>query len=197
MRAEPANRMKRNPRKVRWTKAFRKAAGKEMTIDSTLEFEKRRNVPVKYDRELVGTTVSALSRIQEIKAKRELAFYKNRMAKAKPVSLRTDALEVISGTHLLGLEKNSELVQKALRAAELKAKKKEKRRLQKLEDQVEEMQQDMDQAEEDIEEEKQVEEREKIKVKVPATRKKAKSARSALMPAGQGGMSMSMGMQVD
>ena len=48
--------MKRNPRKVRWTKAFRKAAGKEMTVDSTLEFEKRRNVPVRYDREPVSYT---------------------------------------------------------------------------------------------------------------------------------------------
>jgi len=28
----PSLRMKRNPRKVRWTKSFRKAAGKEMTI---------------------------------------------------------------------------------------------------------------------------------------------------------------------
>lgn len=52
--------MKRNPRKVRWTKAFRKAAGKEMTVDATLEFEKRRNVPVRYDRDLVTATLSAM-----------------------------------------------------------------------------------------------------------------------------------------
>ncbi|KAJ3490205.1 hypothetical protein NLI96_g1592 [Meripilus lineatus] len=75
--------MKRNPRKVRWTKAFRKAAGKEMTIDSTIDFEKRRNVPVRYDRELVSTTVKAMKRIAEIKQKREHAFWKNRMAASR------------------------------------------------------------------------------------------------------------------
>jgi len=73
-------RMKRNPRKVRWTKAFRKAAGKEMTIDSTIEFEKRRNVPVRYDRDLVQTTLKAMKRIAEIRKRREHAFWKTRMA---------------------------------------------------------------------------------------------------------------------
>jgi len=75
--------MKRNPRKVRWTKAFRKAAGKEMTIDSTIDFEKRRNVPVRYDRELVTTTIKAMKRVGEIKQRREHAFWKHRMAAAR------------------------------------------------------------------------------------------------------------------
>lgn len=75
--------MKRNPRKVRWTKAFRKAAGKEMVVDSTFEFEKRRNVPVRYDRELVKTTVKAMKRIAEIKKRREHMFWKHRMAASR------------------------------------------------------------------------------------------------------------------
>jgi len=75
--------MKRNPRKVRWTKAFRKAAGKEMTIDSTFEFEKRRNVPVRYDRELMQTTIKAMKRVGEIKKRREHMFWKHRMAAAR------------------------------------------------------------------------------------------------------------------
>ncbi|KAK9240451.1 ribosomal protein L24e-domain-containing protein [Lipomyces kononenkoae] len=71
--------MKRNPRKVRWTKAFRKAAGKEMVVDSTLTFAARRNVPVRYNRELVAVTLKAMQRVAEIRTKRERAFYKNRM----------------------------------------------------------------------------------------------------------------------
>lgn len=75
--------MKRNPRKVRWTKAFRKAAGKEMTVDSTLEFEKRRNVPVRYNRELIQQTLRAMDRIAQIRLRREAAFYRARMARAR------------------------------------------------------------------------------------------------------------------
>ena len=99
--------MKRNPRKVRWTKAFRKAAGKEMTIvcslfhvfllrltgyqDSTIDFEKRRNVPVRYDRDLMQTTIKAMKRIAEIKKKREHAFWKNRYVSLPSTSLITHA----------------------------------------------------------------------------------------------------------
>jgi hypothetical protein len=46
--------------------------------DSTIDFEKRRNVPVRYDRELMQTTVKAMKRIAEIKARREHAFWKHR-----------------------------------------------------------------------------------------------------------------------
>jgi large subunit ribosomal protein L24e len=35
-------------------------------------------VPVRYDRELVATTIKAMDRIAEIRAKREKAFWKNR-----------------------------------------------------------------------------------------------------------------------
>lgn len=70
---------RRNPRKLRWTKAFRKAAGKELAVDSTLAFAQRRNVPVRYNRELVATTLRAMARVEEIRQRRERAFYKNRM----------------------------------------------------------------------------------------------------------------------
>jgi len=93
--------LKRNPRKLRWTKAFRKAAGKEMTVDATLAFEKRRNVPVKYDRELVKSTVEAMARVSAVRARRERAFWNARMQTAKPTSLLADANEIERSGHLL------------------------------------------------------------------------------------------------
>merc|ERR1712226_791837 len=70
---------KRNPRKTRWTKAWRKSNGKELTIDSSLEFEKRRNEPVKYDRELWQKTIEAMKIVDKIRTKREAHFILKRL----------------------------------------------------------------------------------------------------------------------
>ncbi|CEQ40439.1 SPOSA6832_02074, partial [Sporobolomyces salmonicolor] len=130
----PPLRMKRNPRKLKWTKAFRKAAGKEMTVDSTLAFEKRRHVPVRYDRDLVQATVAGMKRIAEVKARREKAFFKARcvfspgvlflphsMAAAAPKSLAGDSLEVTRSSHLLtpGMQEPSAATKKALSASQV------------------------------------------------------------------------------
>eukprot|EP00455_Lapot_gusevi_P006966 TRINITY_DN1299_c0_g1_i1.p1 TRINITY_DN1299_c0_g1~~TRINITY_DN1299_c0_g1_i1.p1 ORF type:complete len:189 (+),score=52.74 TRINITY_DN1299_c0_g1_i1:87-569(+) len=75
--------MKRNPRKVRWTKAHRAAAGKELIGDSTSEFERKRNAPVRYDRNLMMSTIKAMKRVQEIRVRRQQQLFDNRMKKAK------------------------------------------------------------------------------------------------------------------
>lgn len=85
---------KRNPRKTKWTKAFRKAAGKELTVDPSFEFEKRRNIPVKYNRELWQNTVKAMQRVEEIKAKRQEHHVMNRLMKGKELDKQRDIKEV-------------------------------------------------------------------------------------------------------
>ncbi|MCJ1325557.1 hypothetical protein MMC10_002220 [Thelotrema lepadinum] len=100
--------MKRNRRKVKWTKVYRKAAGKKMVIDSTLEFAKRRNVPVRYDKGLVDTTLQAMRRISEIRAKRERVFYKTRMAGKRSRELEAARALVIDNEHLLPRQRGSE-----------------------------------------------------------------------------------------
>ncbi|KAI0542262.1 ribosomal protein L24e-domain-containing protein [Xylaria digitata] len=100
--------MKRNPRKLGWTKAYRKAAGKEMTVDSTLQFAQRRNVPVRYDRTLWEKTMQAMTRIQEIRQKRERAHYKRRMVGKRARELAADKKLVETHSHLLPRMRGSE-----------------------------------------------------------------------------------------
>lgn len=50
--------------------------------DSTFEFEKRRNRPVKYDRELMGTTLQAVKRVGAIQRRREERYHAARMRAA-------------------------------------------------------------------------------------------------------------------
>ncbi|KAG0128186.1 ribosomal protein L24e-domain-containing protein [Tuber indicum] len=96
--------MKRNPRKLKWTKAFRKAAGKEMVVDTTLTFAARRHVPTRYSRDLVAKTLNAMQRVEEIKARRERAFYKNRMVGNKQREREANRKLVEENQHLLPKE---------------------------------------------------------------------------------------------
>ena len=100
--------MKRNPRKLKWTKAYRKNAGKEMVVDSTLQFAARRNVPVRYDRELFQKTVKAMERISEIRQRRERIFYKRRMAGKRAREVAAARKLVAENEHLLPRLRGSE-----------------------------------------------------------------------------------------
>ncbi|KAL9642255.1 hypothetical protein ABK040_007255 [Willaertia magna] len=68
-----------NANRIAWTKAYRRNHGKELSVDTTFEFEKRRNVPVKYDRELYSKTIQAMKKVSEIQEKRQRSFYFKRM----------------------------------------------------------------------------------------------------------------------
>eukprot|EP00697_Spironema_sp_BW2_P004724 gnl/Spiro4/16405_TR8812_c0_g1_i1.p2 gnl/Spiro4/16405_TR8812_c0_g1~~gnl/Spiro4/16405_TR8812_c0_g1_i1.p2 ORF type:complete len:159 (+),score=35.01 gnl/Spiro4/16405_TR8812_c0_g1_i1:96-572(+) len=92
---------RRNPRKTRWTKAFRKAAGKEMVMDTTFDFEKRRNRPVKYDRDLVAKTVKVMKRVADIKERRAAAFYEMRMKSARKEAVTRARKEIAEDIRLL------------------------------------------------------------------------------------------------
>lgn len=62
-----------------------------MIKDSTFEFEKKRNEPLVYNRDLYITTIAAMQRINEIKEKREALFWENRL-----FSLKLEFFAIIS-----------------------------------------------------------------------------------------------------
>lgn len=112
-------------------------------MDSTLTFAARRNVPVRYNRELVATTLKAMSRIEEIRQKRERAFYKNRMRGNKERELALDRKLV---------EQNPEL----LRMREVELKRKEEK-LNRASESMEEDDEDMMSVESESESESEAE----------------------------------------
>uniref|UniRef100_A0A2K6LY67 Probable ribosome biogenesis protein RLP24 n=1 Tax=Rhinopithecus bieti TaxID=61621 RepID=A0A2K6LY67_RHIBE len=87
--------------KFRWTKAFQKAAGKELTVDNSFELEKRRNEPIKYQQELWNKTIDAMKRVEEIKQKHQAKFIMNRLKKNKELQKVRDIKEVKQNIHLI------------------------------------------------------------------------------------------------
>ncbi|XP_076448415.1 putative ribosome biogenesis protein RLP24 [Babylonia areolata] len=92
---------KRNPRKTRWTKAYRKATGKDLTVDPVYEFEKRRNEPVKHSQELMQKTMKAMAAIEKIRVKRAGHHIKERLTKGKKLRLEHGAKILEKNIHLL------------------------------------------------------------------------------------------------
>ncbi|KAL0106763.1 hypothetical protein PUN28_015365 [Cardiocondyla obscurior] len=85
---------KKNPRKVKWTKAYRKTAGKELAVDPSFEFEKRRNIPVKYNRELWSKTVEAMKKVEVIRQRRQNLHIMQRLRKGRELEEEKDIKEV-------------------------------------------------------------------------------------------------------
>ena len=74
---------KKNPRKIRWTKAYRKTHEKELVTDPVYDFEKIRNTPIKYNREVWTDTVQAMDKLAKIRKDREDRFFERRMRRAQ------------------------------------------------------------------------------------------------------------------
>ena len=79
-----------------------------MVVDTTLQFAARRNIPVRYNRDHVATTLKAMQRVSEIRAKRERVFYKNRMAGNKEKEKAANRKLVAENEHLLPKVRASE-----------------------------------------------------------------------------------------
>ena len=101
---------KKNPRKLKWTKAYRVAHGKEMTNDTVLEFEQKRNIPTRYNRDLMVKTMQAMKRVDEIKAVRQERFFNARMAKAKGQKRSSTMNELMVHVDLISNPKVKEFI---------------------------------------------------------------------------------------
>ena len=93
--------MKRNPRRLRWTKAYRKTHNKELAIDSTFLFERKRNRVEKYNRQVMEKSLKAIPVIKKIQKKREKDFWKRRMVVGEMEERRMALFELNQGIDLV------------------------------------------------------------------------------------------------
>ena len=124
---------KKNPRKLRWTKAYRKTHGKELTVDPVYDFEKVKDSTIKYNRDIWTDTVQAMDKLAVIRKKREDKFFKKRMKRAEHDKKEMIKANLMKHEVLISDPKIRERVQKMKEAKEeermLKEKQKESKKL--------------------------------------------------------------------
>mmetsp|Transcript_12784 Transcript_12784/g.25066 ORF Transcript_12784/g.25066 Transcript_12784/m.25066 type:complete len:181 (+) Transcript_12784:80-622(+) len=119
--------MKHNPRKMKWTKAYRRAAGKELQLDSTFNFEKKRLTPTRYNRNLMVKTIRAMQIVNRIREVRKERFNKQRLAVQIRKRQTSAQKEVLKNAKLLeGPSKTEALTYEREIAAATKVKSKAK-----------------------------------------------------------------------
>eukprot|EP00924_Labyrinthula_sp_SR-Ha-C_P015167 augustus_masked-scaffold_9-processed-gene-10.65-mRNA-1 protein AED:0.09 eAED:0.09 QI:0/-1/0/1/-1/1/1/0/176 len=134
-------RLKRNPRKLKWTKAHRRARGKEMIIDKSLDFAKIRNRPLKYDRSLVQSTVRSIRKIDDITTARKERFWEKKQQFARLEEKVRNRKEIVQNVELVAPEMSvqreklqvlEKVKQKVSEREELQKQKKMERRKERM-----------------------------------------------------------------
>ena len=124
---------KKNPRKLRWTKAYRKTHGKELTVDPVYDFEKVKDSTIKYNRDVWTDTVQAMDKLAVIRKKREDKFFEKRMKRAEHDKKEMIKANLMKHEVLISEPKIRERVQKMKEEKEeermLKEKQKESKKL--------------------------------------------------------------------
>lgn len=68
--------------------------GKELAIDPSFEFEKRRHTPLKYDRQTWTKAIEAMKKVEQIKQKRQATYIMQRLRKGREIEQERDVKEV-------------------------------------------------------------------------------------------------------
>ena len=103
---------KKNPRKIRWTKAYRKTHGKELVTDPVYDFEQIKDSAIKYNRNVWVDTIQAMEKLDKIRTERENKFFDMRMRKAKKTQKEIIKKDLIRHEQLISDPKIREKVDK-------------------------------------------------------------------------------------
>ena len=118
---------KKNPRKIRWTKAYRKTHGKELVTDPVYDFEQIKDTAIKYNRNVWVDTIQAMEKLDKIRTERENKFFDMRMRKAKKTKKEIIKKDLIKHEMLISDPKIREKVDKLREERDEKRKLKEEK----------------------------------------------------------------------
>ena len=93
--------MKRNPRKVKWTRAYRVLHGKDACSDSVFQFERKRNRPDRYNRHITQSTLRAMRKVEDVRVRRAERFQLNRSSSKEDGRRHADKRELEQQVHLV------------------------------------------------------------------------------------------------